>query len=162
MTSTQINQEKYTAYQPYMLLDFNFSYEKDVLNHDLSITILEVLRRIRLDKFIDFHQVDSRSYDPVMMLTVILLAYAENGYASLRQLENFCRYDLCYRGITNGCVPNYKSFQRFINRCLKTNIEEIEKEIYLAIQDEEALERQILYIDGTKFKANAKQYAFYQ
>lgn len=55
MTSTQINQENYTAYQPYMLLDFNFSYEKDVLDHDLSITILEVLRRIRLDKFIDFH-----------------------------------------------------------------------------------------------------------
>lgn len=96
------------------------------------------------------------------MLTVILLAYAENGYASLRQLENFCRYDLCYREITYGCVPNYKSFQLFINRCLKTNIEEIEKEIYLAIQDEEALERQILYIDSTKFEANAKQYAFYR
>lgn len=160
MTSTQINQENYTAYQPYMLLDFNFSYKKDVLDHDLSITILEVLRRIRLDKFIDFHQVDSRSYDPVMMLTVILLAYAENGYASLRQLEKFCRYDLRYRGITNGCVPSYKSFQRFINRCLKANIEEIAKEIYLAIQDQEALERQILYIDGTKFEANANKMTF--
>lgn len=33
MTSTQINQENYTAYQPYMLLDFNFSYKKDVTIH---------------------------------------------------------------------------------------------------------------------------------
>jgi len=160
MTSTQINQENYTAYQPYMLLDFNFSYEKDVLDHDLSITILEVLRRIRLDKLIDFHQVDSRSYDPVMMLTVILLAYAENGYASLRQLERLCRYDLRYRGITNGCVPSYKSFQRFINRSLKANVEEIAKEVYLTIQDEKALEREILYIDGTKFEANANKMTF--
>ena len=31
MTSTQINQENYTAYQPYMLLDFNFSFQNDVV-----------------------------------------------------------------------------------------------------------------------------------
>ena len=108
MTSTQINQENYTAYQPYMLLDFNFSFQNDVLKDDLSITILEVLRRINLSKFIDFLSLDPRSYDPVMMLTVILMAFAENGYASLRRLEKLCRYDVRYRSITNGCVPSYK------------------------------------------------------
>ena len=65
MTITQINQPNYTAYQPYMLLDFEFSFQNDVLKDDLSITILEVLRRIDLSKFIDFHHLDSRSYDPV-------------------------------------------------------------------------------------------------
>lgn len=160
MTSTQINQENYTAYQPYMLLDFDFSYQKDVLDHDQSLTILEVLRRIRLDQFIDFHQIDSRAYDPVMMLTVILLAFAEHGYASLRQLEKLCHYDLRYRGITNGCVPSYKSFQRFINHHLKTSVESIAKEVYLYIQDEKALERQILYIDGTEFEAKANKMTF--
>lgn len=115
MTSTQINQENYTAYQPYMLLDFNFSFQNDVLKDDLSITILEVLRRINLSKFIDFLSLDPRSYDPVMMLTVILMAFAENGYASLRRLEKLCRYDVRYRSITNGCVPSYKSFEHFIN-----------------------------------------------
>lgn len=66
MTSTQINQENYTAYQPYMLLDFNFSFQNDVLKDDLSITILEVLRRINLSKFIDFLSLDPRSYDLVL------------------------------------------------------------------------------------------------
>ena len=37
MTSTQINQENYTAYQPYMLLDFNFSFQNDVLKDDLVL-----------------------------------------------------------------------------------------------------------------------------
>ena len=74
MTSTQINQGNYTAYQPYMLLNFDYSFQNDVLDDDLSVTILEVLGRINLNKFIDFHNLDSRSYDPVMMLTIILMA----------------------------------------------------------------------------------------
>ena len=82
MTSTQINQGNYTAYQPYMLLNFDYSFQNDVLDDDLSVTILEVLGRINLNKFIDFHNLDSRSYDPVMMLTIILMAFAEDGYAS--------------------------------------------------------------------------------
>ena len=69
MTSTQINQGNYTAYQPYMLLNFDYSFQNDVLDDDLSVTILEVLGRINLNKFIDFHNLDSRSYDPVMMFT---------------------------------------------------------------------------------------------
>ncbi|MCB6288899.1 IS1182 family transposase, partial [[Clostridium] scindens] len=36
----------------------------------------------------------------------------------------------------------------------------IAKEIYLYVQDEKALEEQILYIDGTKFEANANKMTF--
>ena len=160
MTSTQINQGNYTAYQPYMLLNFDYSFQNDVLDDDLSVTILEVLGRINLNKFIDFHNLDSRSYDPVMMLTIILMAFAEDGYASLRKLEKLCRYDIRYRSIKNGCVPSYKSFERFINHTLKESIQTIAKEIYLYVQDEKALEEQILYIDGTKFEANANKMTF--
>ena len=60
-----------------MLLNFDYSFQNDVLDDDLSVTILEVLGRINLNKFIDFHNLDSRSYDPVMMLTIILMAFAE-------------------------------------------------------------------------------------
>lgn len=32
MTSTQINQENYSVFQPYMLLDFTYSYEKMLIS----------------------------------------------------------------------------------------------------------------------------------
>ena len=160
MNNNLNNQIYYNAYQPYMLLDFDFSFKNDVLHDDLSISVLEVLRRVNLNKFIDFHHIDSRSYDPVMMLSVILLAFSEHGYTSLRNLEKLCRYDLRYRSITNGLTPSYKSFQRFINHNLKLSIQDIAKEIYLYIQDKQALEKQILYIDGTKFEANANKMTF--
>ena len=88
------------------------------------------------------------------------MAFAEDGYASLRKLEKLCRYDVRYRSITNGFIPSYKSFERFINNTLKESIETIAKEIYLYVQDEKALEEQILYIDGTKFEANANKMTF--
>ena len=160
MNYTQINQEYYTTYQPYMLLDFENSYKHDIPKDDLSVTIMEVLRRINLNDFIDFQNYDARSYDPVMMLAIILFAFSEEGYASLRKLEKLCRYDIRYRNITNGCVPSYKSFQRFINQTLKSSIDDIGKQIYLYVQDKKALEEQILYIDGTKFEANANKMTF--
>ena len=93
-----------------MLLDFNFSLEKDVAQFDINLTALDILRRIDLSKFIDFQNY-CRAYDPVMMLTVIILVFSEHGYASLRELESLYRYDLRYRIITNGSIPSYKSFE---------------------------------------------------
>lgn len=160
MTSNIINQENYTAYQPSLLLDFNFSFDKDVDSFDLSVTVLEILREINLNKFIDFHNYDTRSYDPVILLSVLLLAFSEDGYCSLRDLEKRCRYDLRYRIICGGLVPSYKTFERFINQRLKMTIDEIAKEIYLFIQNQDALEKDVLYVDGTKFEANANKMTF--
>ena len=160
MTSTQINQGHYTVYQPYMLLDFENSYKFDIPKDDLSVTVMEVLGRINLNTIIDFQNYDARSYDPVMMLSVILLAFSEEGYVSLRKLEKLCRYDIRYRNITGGLVPSYKSFERFINKTLKCSINDISKQVYLYVQDKKALEEQILYIDGTKFEANANKMTF--
>ena len=88
MINTQINQEYYTVYQPYMLLDYENSYKHDIPKDDLSVTIMEVLRRINLNDFIDFQNYDARSYDPVMMLAIILLAFSEEG--SFFYCSNFC------------------------------------------------------------------------
>ena len=95
-----------------------------------------------------------------MMLTIILMAFAEDSYASLRKLENFVAMIFVTVVSRTVCVPNYKSFERFINHTLKESIQTIAKEIYLYVQDEKALEEQILYIDGTKFEANANKMTF--
>lgn len=160
MTNNLINQSNYTSYQPSFLLDFNFSFQKDVAVSDLSISVLEIIRRINLHAFIDFKNLDTRAYDPVSLLTIVVLAFSERGYTSLRELEDLCRYDLRYRIICNGQIPSYKTFQRFINERLKMSIPEIAKEIYLFIQEEEALQNDILYVDGTKFEANANKMSF--
>ena len=57
-------------------------------------TIQEVIGRINIGKWIDFHRQRRDAYDPIALLTILLFAYARYGYASLRQLEEMSRYDL--------------------------------------------------------------------
>ena len=75
-------QQDYTAYQTYALLDFNISFEKDVPADDISRTVIEVTERIDINKFVDFTHRNSHGYDGLMMLRLLLLAFADNGYAS--------------------------------------------------------------------------------
>lgn len=144
-----------------MLLEYNFSFSESVELTDISITVLEIIRRMNINKLIDLKNYDTRAYDPVMMLTLIVVAFSEHGYASLRHLEKLCKYDMRYRIIAQGQTPSYKAFQRFIKEKLTGNIEEITKEVYLCVQDEKALDEQIVSIDGTKFEANANKMTFF-
>ena len=153
-------QGNYKGYQTKMLLEISIS-QSDCGDLTLFQTIQEVIGRINLGNWIDFHRQRRDAYDPVALLTVILFAYARYGYASLRQLEEMSRYDLRCRLILQGQTPSYKTYQRFINHQLKGSIEELSHQVYLCIQDHKALEAAILMIDGTKFEANANKMTFF-
>ena len=49
-------------------------------------TIQEVIGRINIGKWIDFHRQRRDAYDPIALLTILLFAYARYGYASLRTI----------------------------------------------------------------------------
>ncbi|WP_241675735.1 transposase [Holdemania massiliensis] len=143
-----------------MLLEISIA-QSDFVDMTLFHTIQEVIGRINIEKWIDFHRQRRDAYDPIALLTIILFAYARYGYASLRQLEEMSRYDLRCRLILQGQTPSYKAYQRFINHQLKGSIEELSHQVYLCIQNQKALEEAILMIDGTKFEANANKMTFY-
>lgn len=152
--------ENYSVNQMSFLLETTFS-EQQIRKDDLSRTILEVIERIDLRKYFDSTKGWPRSYLPQNMLAAVLLAYAEMGNPSLREMEDKIRYDLRYRLIMQGYEPSYRTIQRFLNKYLKVSIKEIHKDVYLCIQDKKELEKAILYIDGTKFEANANKMTFF-
>ena len=111
-------QENYKGYQTKMLLEISIS-QSDCGDMTLFQTIQEVIGRINIGKWIDFHRQRRDAYDPIALLTILLFAYARYGYASLRQLEEMSRYDLRCRWLLQGQTPSYKAYQRFINNQLK-------------------------------------------
>lgn len=160
MTSTQINQGNYTAYQPFMLVQIPTSYdviEKD----DIFYTVLEIAEGVNLNEFINFKKLRSDCYDRVSIFSALLLSMAIHGkLISLRELEMECRYDVRLQAILNGERPSYKTFQRFINEDLKVSIEELLKKINLYISDHTYISRDILYRYGTKYEAYANKMTF--
>jgi transposase len=92
-----------------MLLEIPFS-QQDCGDLTLFQTIQEVIGRINIGKWIDFHRQRQDAYDLIALLTIILFAYARYGYASLRQLEEMSHYDLRCRWLLQGQTPSYKAF----------------------------------------------------
>lgn len=112
-----------------MLLDFPFSFEKDVAHDDACRTVIEVDEEVNIGKYVDFTNRNSYGYDGVTMFKLVLLAKTEKGYASVRDLEDLCKTDVRYMFISQNQRPSFMAFQRFIHDDLRMSIDDIFYEI---------------------------------
>ena len=99
-------------------------------------------------------------YNRVNMLKTVLFGFMDTGYASLRELEDRCRTNIRYMYLMEYETPTYRAFSYFINEELKEPAEDIFKAIMDYIADKEGVDLQHLYIDGSKFEANANKYTW--
>lgn len=106
------------------------------------------------------HKSGRLRYNPVNMLKTVLFGFMTNGYCSLRELEDNCRVNLRFMYLMDRETPSYRTFGYFINEILKNSVEEIFSDINHAIFEEEHVDLQHLYIDGSKFEANANKYSW--
>lgn len=137
-----------------------FSYEDVVEKDDISRTVKEVVEEVNIFKYIDFSQNNAHGYDAIQMFEAVILAFAINGYASLRDLEKLCKYDIRFKFIMNGATPSHMAFERFIKDKLTMPIEDIFVDINKYIEAYDVIDTEVLYIDGTKFEANANKMTF--
>ena len=98
------------AIQPSFQFPLNFVYEDSIPDDDISRTVKEVVEGVNVLKYFDFSHRSSYGFDSLKMLECVLLAFAINGYTSLRNLEKLCRYDLRFQFIMDGQTPSHMSF----------------------------------------------------
>ena len=99
-------------------------------------------------------------YNPVSMLKTVLFGFMTSGYCSLRELEDNCKVNLRFMYLMDRKTPSYRTFGYFINEVLQDSIEQIFYDINQAIFEEEHVDLQHIYIDGSKFEANANKYTW--
>ena len=97
-------------------------------------------------------------YNPVNMLKTVLFGFMTSGYCSLRELEDNCKVNIRFMYLMDHQTPSYRTFGYFINEILQDKIENIFNDINHAIFNDEHVYLQHLYIDGSKFEANANKY----
>lgn len=153
-------QKNNNAYQPSLQLPLSYFYEDTVHQDDISRTVREVVEGVNIFKYVDFSRRNSYGYDGLKMLECVLLGFAVRGYMSTRSLEDFARNDIRAQFILDGATPSHMAFQRFIHDDLTMPIEELFYEFNRYFEDHDAIDTDILYIDGTKFEANANKMTF--
>ncbi|MDD5867104.1 MAG: IS1182 family transposase [Lachnospiraceae bacterium] len=111
-------------------------------------------------KKIPEHRLGRVRYNPVRMLKTVLFGFMDQGYISLRGLEENCKVNVRYMYLMDHQTPSYRSFGYFINEILDDSIENLFDDINHKIFDEEGVDLNHVYIDGSKFEANANKYTW--
>lgn len=86
---------------------------------DPVLTFDRFMGGIELEKYlknIPQHYTGRLRYDPVSMLKTVLFGFMENGYISLRELEDQCKVNLRFMYLMDHQTPSYRTFGYFANK----------------------------------------------
>lgn len=99
------------------------------------------------------------SYNECDMFATILYGFTFKN-RSLRDLESACNFDLRYIYLMQQARPSYVSFGTFINESIVPNCEELFYKITKTMIEEFNIDVSEIFIDGSKFEADANKYKF--
>ena len=153
------SQTNYTPYQLKLPLELSTVIETT----DAVYTFCEVIDHIDLNRYIvkERSNTGRPKYDAITLLKVILFAFMENGYASTREIEKYCKTDIRYMWLLQDRkAPSHMTIDNFMNESLAENIQDIFKKISSYIVKVENVDLNHTYIDGTKIVANANKYSW--
>ena len=130
---------------------------------DPVYTFCEVMDCIDLRKYLAVKEsrTGRKRYNSEILLKVILFAFMEHGYASVREIEKLCKTDIRFMWLLQDVpAPSHMTIDNFMNETLLGNIEDIFNEINTYIFSKEKVDTEHIYIDGTKIVANANKNSY--
>ena len=137
--------------------------EKIIEISDPIYTFNELMNKIDLRKYFvgKGNKMGRPRFDSVKMLKIILFAFMDNGYASLRNIEKLCKTDIRFIWMLDGTeAPTHMTVSNFINEYLTDGIQDVFNDVNKVIFEAENVDLNHVYIDGTKIEANANKYTW--
>ena len=99
------------------------------------------------------------SYNPRMLLKVIVYAYLNNVYSG-RQMEKLLVENIAYMWLSGMQRPDFRTINIFRSRRLAGTFDNIFTQIVLLLHNEGLVSLKVQYIDGTKIESVANKYTF--
>jgi len=99
------------------------------------------------------------SYNPVMLLKVLVYAYTQKVYSS-RRIAKAIRENVVYMWLAGGNSPDFRTINNFRSCHLKACIQDVFSETVGMLVEEGYIGLKTYYVDGTKIEANANKYSF--
>lgn len=99
------------------------------------------------------------SYNPRMLLKVIVYAYLNNVYSG-RQMEKLLGENIAYMWLSGMQIPDFRTINIFRSKRLVNKFDDIFTQIVLLLHEEGLVSLKVQYIDGTKIESAANKYTF--
>ena len=135
-----------------------FTEEKPKLDNYLRILEYSGLDRIIAETVTKSIEKGGRPpYNPFRLFSAILFAFSKHS-GSLRRIEVSIRFDTRFMHLMEQKLPSYSTISRFYNNIVVARQREIFSCIMKEIVQKYNIDISEVFIDGTKFEANANKY----
>ncbi len=104
---------------------------------------------------INLHKVGNSEYNPKAMLKLFVYGYSY-GWKSCRKLQRAIHHNLSFIWLMGGLEPDYKTISEFRRKNTKPLKMVLKKCVRMCIELD-LIEGNVLFVDGTKIRANASR-----
>jgi transposase len=125
----------------------------------LAFFIADTVAALKLEKFYEPYEGDGRRnqpFDPQMMVTVLLFAYATGTFSS-RRIARKLEEDVAYRVLAAGNFPAHRTIAEFRQQHLEA-FEALFVQVVQVAREAGVVRLGTLAVDGTKVKAHASKH----
>lgn len=117
--------------------------------------LVESIEGSRLDAY--YSEKGSPAYYPKMLMKVWIYGYCTQVYTS-RPLAQKLRADLCFMWLAGGQCPCFKTLSAFRSVRMRQMVDEVFEQVLSYLVEQDYIDLNDLYIDGTKWEANGNRY----
>ena len=113
-------------------MKFPVDLEKIIEISDPIYTFNEIMGKVDLTKYfvVEGNKAGRPRLNSIKLLKIIIFAFMEFGYASLRNINKLCNTDIRFIWLLDGMsAPSHMTISNFINEFLVDSIENIFKDI---------------------------------
>lgn len=145
-------------------LSFFISYNKKMKELEKIDKLIEILDESGVGDIIEKAlekdtNIGRKGYDPYDLFTAIIYGFSKHS-GSIRKIEDSIIYDVRFNYIMGKALPSYVTISSFFNNVIVNNHKEIYVSILRTIINKYNINVEDVFIDGTKFEANANKYKF--
>ena len=130
--------------------------ERIIKINDPVYSFSEVMAHIDIQKYFveqKGHKTGRPRYDREKLLKIVLFAFMEFGYCSVRNIQKLCETDIRFIWLLDEDeAPSHTKINDFIKYELTLSLEEVFNEINAYVFDRQNVDLQHAYIDGTNCK----------
>ncbi|MFB4166775.1 IS1182 family transposase [Virgibacillus sp. JSM 102003] len=147
----------YNMNQVVLPLDLEIKLQEN----DIAYAVNDLVENIPDVAFANFlRDTGCPAYHPRMMMKVILCAYTQSVFSG-RKIEGLLNDSIRMMWLAQGYEPSYRTINRFrVHPEVKELLRQCFVQFRCQLVQEEQIDEEAIFIDGTKIEANANKYTF--
>ena len=149
--------KNYTMNQVVLPLDLEITLQKN----DIAYAVNDLVESIPEEAFVSFlRETGCPAYHPRMMMKVILCAYTQSVFSG-RKMEGLLKDSIRMMWLAQGYKPSYRTLNRFrVHPEVKELLRQCFVQFRCQLVQNNQIDSEAIFIDGTKIEANANKFTF--